>query len=78
MRFATFAHAISSTPNTAPSIVSSIARACGPIVVSICRIAVTPMPWFDSGWSVAIRCAMSDISVCAVSSETPSRSRPMA
>ena len=63
MRFATFAQAISSTPNTAASIVSSIALACGPIVTSIWRMTVTPMPWFDSGWSAAIRAPMSAISV---------------
>ena len=73
-RFATFAHAISSTKPTAASSTSRDAR-MSPTKYSRRGVSVTPLPVFSFGYSSASCAAMAFISVSACSKLTPSLSR---
>lgn len=75
-RFATLAHAISSTKKTAPSIVYSIRVGSSPMYSSVNGLMTGEMPSFVSGYSAASRCVIPVISIIARSIVTPSRRRP--
>ncbi len=75
-RLATFAQAISSTPNTATSMAQRTVTICDGMYASVYGRTATPTPAFVSGYSCSSRRAIVASSAAAPSRVAPAASRP--